>query len=245
MATLKPLYFDIETVPLYELTDAWMERRPRPDFEHDADGDLVTDDAAKLAEQVWVDQNMKQMALQPEACKMVALNVIMGDGDPKSGWVGELSPKGEPYTEADLLTMFWAWVAQCPRLIGFNCINFDLKVILSRSAMLGVVPTKELYDVKPWESTIIDLMQRRFKGTARETYLSLKALRRLLGFEVPEQYAEVLDNTGGDIEGLYLQFIGGDDAEALRVLKLYGELDVWTTKKLAQLWSGYFFQRIE
>jgi hypothetical protein len=55
----------------------------------------------------------------------------------------------------------------------------------------------------------------------------------------------VLDNTGADIEQLYLSFVASDDAEALRLLKLYGELDVWTTRELALLYSGYFFQRIE
>lgn len=236
MTTLKPLYFDCETIPNYELTDVFLERRSRPDFEKDP---------SPTAAQDWLDMQAKAMALQPEACKLVGLNVAIGEGDCKSGWVGEPSPTGELYDEAALLRMWWSWAATAPRLIGFNCINFDLNVIRVRSAMLGVAPTRNLFDLKPWQDDVIDLLQRRFKGTPREQYLSLKALRRLLGFQVPGKYAEVLDNTGGDVEQLYLQFVASDDAEALRLLKMYGELDIWTTRALAQHWSGYFYQRIE
>lgn len=237
MATLKPLFFDIETVANYELSDEWMARRPKPEPEGHLGDDL---DALRR----WQDEQLKEMALQPEACKLVGLNVIIGDGEPKSGWAGEMSPKGELYTEGDLLVLFWSWAAQCPRLIGFNCNRFDLHVIRVRSALLGVAPTINLFDIKPWEEKVIDLLERRFKGTPYSQFLSLKALRSLLHFEVPEKYQEVLANTGGDVESLYLRFLAGDD-DALRLLKLYGELDVLTTKMLAQMWQGYYFSRFE
>jgi hypothetical protein len=250
--TLKPLFFDLETIPNYELSDEWLKRRPKPDFESDVNVLTASDaeleeEAIVLAErrQKWTDAEMKSMALQPEACKLVGLNVILGDGEPRSGWVKEVNPKtGEPYEEPDLLALFWNFAAQSPRLIGFNCNRFDLHVIRVRSAILGVLPTIDLYDIKPWDSKITDLLERRFKGVPTAQYLSLKALRALLGFEVPEKYAEVLSNTGGEIESLYLQFLSGD-AEALRVLKLYGELDVWTTRRLAQMFQGLYFQRFE
>jgi hypothetical protein len=230
--TPQVLYFHVETIPNYEISDLWLDRRQRP--EH----------TEEKPESEWLDAQMKAMALQPEACKLVGLNVLIGEGEPKSGWVGETSPTGAPYTEEDLLTLFWQWAATSPRLVGFNCLTFDLNVIRVRSALLGVLPTVNLFDIKPWEDKVIDLLKRRFEKAPRDQYLSLKALRRLLGFQVPDKYAEVMDSTGADIEGLYLRFLSGD-ADALRILKLYGELDVWTTKALAQLWSGYFFQRIE
>jgi len=229
MSQLKCLYFDIESVPAYDRSDLWLSRKEKP---------------ADVDEATWQAEQLKQMALQPEACQMVGLNVILGDGEPKSGWIGELNPKtGEPFSEQDLLVLFWNWAAQCPRLIGFNCLKFDLPVIYTRSALLGVAPTVAFYDVKSWQDTVIDLMQRRF-GHSRD-FMSLKALRRVLELPVPEKYAEVVDNTGADIEELYLNFINSDDWEALRLLKLYGELDVLTTKLLAQLWQGFFFTRIE
>lgn len=245
MTTLNPLFFDIETIANYELSDEWMARRPKPDFESDVDdGSVLGATREALAQTEWLNSEMKAMALQPEACKLVGLNVIIGDGEAKSGWVGEVSPKGDAYTEADLLVLFWSWAAQCPRLIGFNCNRFDLHVIRVRSALLGVAPTINLFDIKPWEEKIVDLLERRFKGTPYSQFLSLKALRSLLHFEVPEKYQEVLANTGGDVESLYLRFLAGDD-DALRLLKLYGELDVLTTKMLAQMWQGFYYSRFE
>lgn len=229
--TLKNFFVDIETTPRYEVSDLWLARKERP---------------ADVEPQAWVEIQMKAMALQPEACQIVGLNVILGnEGEPKSGWVGEINPAtGEAFSEADLLQLFWSWAAQCPRLIGFNCLRFDLPVIYTRSALLGVLPTKAFYDSKPWADDVIDLMRRRFKDASRDSYMSLKALRRVLQLPIPEKYAEVMDNTGADVENLYLSFLAGDQ-EALRVLKLYGEADVCTTRALAQLWSGYFFGRIE
>lgn len=243
---MKPqnFYFDCETIANYELTDAWMARRPKPEFRPSfLDGPFPPDPLP--SEQEWVDEQMKAMALQPEGCRLVGLNVILGEGDPKSGWVGEVNAKtGAAYTEEDLLIMFWQWAAGAARIIGYNCNRFDLHVIRVRSALLGVNPTMNLFNIKPWEDTVIDLLERRFKGVPTAQYLSLKALRRLLGFQVPEKYNEVLENTGGDIESLYLQFLAGD-TDCLRVLKLYGELDVLTTRMLAQMFSGYYYQRIE
>lgn len=231
MATLKTFVFDVETVPLYELSELWTARKPKPDD--------VTD-------QEWSDQQAKSMALSPEACQMVGLNVALGDGEVKSGWVGETNEKtGAPYSESDLLVLWWQWAAASPRLVGFNCNRFDLPVILTRSAILGVPPTVNLFNAKPWENRVVDVMERRFKGVPKDQWLSLKALRRLLRFSIPSKYDEVLDNTGGDIEQLYLRFIGGNDLEALRLLKLYGELDALTTRMLAQLFSGYYYQRID
>ncbi len=234
MAQLKNLIFDIETTPDYARSDLWAQSMRWP-----SDADKLTPEARSELEAA----HLGRMALQPEACQIVGLNVILGnDGEPKSGWVGEVSPQGVAFTEADLLNLFWTWAAQSPRLIGFNCLRFDLPVIYTRSALLGVAPTKEFYDVKPWQDGVIDLAQRRF-GHSRD-WLSLKALRRMLELPVPEKYAGVVGNTGGDIEDLYLQFMAGDQ-EALKTLKLYGELDVVTTKELARLWQGFFFGRIE
>lgn len=236
---LKNLFVDIETISDYSRTDAWergIETPPPP-------VGATEEEIAFLASQ-HKDRMMRRMALQPEACQMVGLNVIVGDGDPKSGWVGEPHPQtGVPYTEADLLTLFWTWAAQSPRLIGFNILRFDLPVIYTRSALLGIQPTVAFHAEKPWSDRIIDLMLRRFQYS--RDFMSLKSLRRVLQLPVPVKYAEVADNTGADVEELYLDFVGGDDGEALRLLKLYGELDAWTTQALARLWQGYFFTRIE
>lgn len=236
------LVMDIETTPDYSRSDLWLAGQTKPQFVENAPDPSWS---FPVAEQAWIDGQMKKMALQPEACMMVGLNVIKGDGPPLSGWVGEpRKDSGEPWTERQLLELFWSWAAECPRIIGFNCLRFDVPVIKVRSAILGVLPTCDLTNLKPWETRVLDLLRLRFNDSNRDSYMSLKALRRMLQLPIPEKYAEVIDNNGGDVETLYLRFMSGDQ-DALRLLKLYGELDALTTKLLAQHWSGYFYQRID
>lgn len=230
------LFLDMETCPDYSRSDLWL-----------AGKEFTSATGEENEYQAWLNAQMKAMALQPEACMIVGLNVALGDGECKSGWVGEPSPTGDIYDEAALLRLFWSWAASAPRIVGFNILKFDLPVIYTRSALLGVAPTRAFYDAKPWQNEIIDLMARRFQYQSKDQYMSLKALRRVLQLEVPEKYQEIFDNTGADVEELYLRFLaGGEDAgEALRLLKLYGECDVWSTRALARLWSGFFFPVIE
>lgn len=222
-----PLYFDVETIANFDLYDAW----------------APTEEDTERRRNRSLNEQIKDMALQPEACRLVGMNVALGrEGEPKSGWVGETSLNGTVYTEADLLALWWGWAKHCPRLVGYNINKFDLHVIRVRSALLGVRPTVDLWNLKPWDDRVIDLLERRFRGTPTDQYLSLKKIRRLLCPAVPEIYEEVAGAAGGGVETLYLRWqANSDDAEALRLLKLYGELDVWTTRWLSQMWEGFYF----
>ena len=217
------LYFDVETIPDWE-------REPR--FELTPPEDC--EDAGDWLERV--------MSTSPEYCLMVGLNWGIDNEEPESVWVGE-TIGDKLITEILLLKKFWQLAKASDTLIGFNCIGFDLNVLLVRSALLGVRCPFKLWDEKPWDNHVVDLMVRRFKNVGWRERRGLKQLRRSL-FDTTqppyEAYKGFLANDGADVAQIYQCFAKGDE-KALKVLKGYGKLDIVTTRHIAQLWEGYYW----
>lgn len=230
------LTFDIETtvdtsrLPLFaeDLSEkAWR-----------AVGANVVDDNPEAAAELHTEKVALIGATTPEYCQLIGMNLGVGDDPPRSGWVGEVRDATSlPLTERDLLEAFWNYAAKAKHLIGFNCSRFDLPAIYVRSALLGVEPTVAIFESKPWEYKVLDLMQLRWPYRAGQQFQSLKALRRILQLPVPDEYADLLEMTGGDVGALW----AAGDFETCR---RYGELDVWTTRSLARHWAGYFFPMV-
>ena len=95
--------------------------------------------------------------------------------------------------ERRLLERFWRQ-SQGATLVGFNCLGFDLPVLLRRSLYLGVrAPYFSLNKYRP--GSIIDLMQvLAFQGTL--TYRSLGFYCTRFGITVPDEV------TGAEIAAL-------------------------------------------
>ena len=95
--------------------------------------------------------------------------------------------------ERPLLERFWRQ-SRGTTLVGFNCLSFDLPVLLRRSLYLGVrAPMLTLNKYRP--GSIVDLMQRlAYQGTL--TYRSLAFYCTRFGIVVPD------DVTGADIGAL-------------------------------------------
>lgn len=173
-------------------------------------------------------------ATTPEYLRIIGMNLGVDEDAPRSGWVGEVRNGGEPLTERDLLEAFWSLAKQAKHLVGFNSIQFDLPAIMVRSALLGVEPSRDFTNLKPWENFHIDLMARRWPKFAGAQFQSLKALRRVLALPVPEVYQDLLDMTGADVGALWA-------AGEFEKCRRYGELDILTTTLLCKHWQGYFF----
>ena len=79
-------------------------------------------------------------------------------------------------------------------LVGFNCLSFDLPVLLRRSLYLGVhAPHVPLNKYRP--GRVVDLMQLlAYQGTV--TYRSLGFYCRRFGISVPDEV------TGADVAAL-------------------------------------------
>lgn len=241
------LYFDLETVSDYSRTHLFtpkLGKDAEARMHEEASAFISRGETAPMME-IEARETSRVLSTQAEYCQIVGLNFATDEGAPHSAWVGDVDQQGDPINERTLLDAFWTLAEKSKHIIGFNILRFDLPVILTRSALLGIEPWPGLkyYDAKPWESFIIDLMKKRFANASYNEFKSLKELRRCLQLPIPEEYQEVAAMAGDSIEELYLKFCAGDSA-ALETLKLYGKLDIITTRELARLWSGYFMPHL-
>ena len=147
--------FDIETAPLADAAVYLPPPKPRANLKDPAkiEADLAEKTAALL----------EKAALDPDLCRIVAAGWDC-DGQAESAVCEDAAH------ERDLLDRFWKQSVGAT-LVGFNCLSFDLPVLLRRSLYLGVrAPLFSLNKYRP--GSIVDLMQRlAYQGTL--TYRSL------------------------------------------------------------------------
>lgn len=168
-------------------------------------------------------EQRKKMSVTPEFCRIVAFGWAVGGGDVNSIVVdvnGDLDLQ-----EKKILIAIWDLIKNCGPVVGFNILGFDMVVVIVRSIIHGIIPTRNFANVKPWDqSSIIDLMLCRFpKGGA----MKLKALLRLYGIEPP----------AGECDGSQVEELARTDPEKLGE---YVRSDVWLSRELHRKWMGYF-----
>lgn len=128
--------------------------------------------------------------------------------------------------EVKLLEEIWWSIAQARTLVGFNILHFDLPVILVRSALLGITPSRRI-NLSPYRNTeVCDLMMARWPKGGQ---MKLKAMARSLGIEIP-----AYDCDGSQVEHLYKT-----DPDKLRA---YVTSDVSVTRDVHRTLSGYFWE---
>jgi DNA polymerase elongation subunit (family B) len=177
------IVFDIETAPLAEAVD-YIEPAEAPANYKDPEK-IAAAIAAKNAE------NLSKCGLDVDLCKIVAVAVQNEDMDRPCVWL-----TATENDERDVLRRFWLMAASA-HLIGFNCLGFDLPVLLRRSLYLGV-PTPRIAIDKFKHPQVTDLMQvLSFNGTLRLRGLSFYAKRfgiavedELTGAGIAEAVAE-------------------------------------------------------
>ncbi len=177
----------------------------------------------------------KLLATTPEFCRIVALGFARDDDDPEAllaerkgdGATAEANAELDDEAERKLLCTFWAECSRtyCRSVCGYNVAGFDLPVILTRSALLDVEPTR-MFDLRPFGSRdVLDLMKLRF-GTGRAA--KLKDLARWLGIDIP----------AGDCEGSQVLGLWQSDPAKLRQ---YVASDVVIVRRLHERLAGYFW----
>jgi hypothetical protein len=137
------------------------------------------------------DDRIKLLSTTPEYCKICAIGVAIGNEEVRSFVINDRNPVANKdvheISERDIILSFWNRITSCSPLIGFNIASFDIPVILARSAILGIQPSRQL-DLSPWGSDVCDLYLKRFGprgNTSRERPGKLKELCRLYGISVP------------------------------------------------------------
>lgn len=205
-----PIVFDLETAPIADAAD-YLEPSSAP--ANYKDPEKI---AAYLADAQQ--KALDKAALDLDLCRIVAL------GFDDSTLTSQLEPTiytmplGEPEERA-MLREFWAKVGDRP-LLGFNCLAFDIPVLLRRSLYLGVEPRPFVMS-KYKHPGITDLMQvLSFDGLL--PYRGLAFYVKRFGLDVPADA-----HTGSDIGQLVAAGNWPAVAEHCRI-------DVIKTRLLAQ-----------
>jgi hypothetical protein len=164
----------------------------------------------------------KELSLDPERCHIAALGYAVGDGDVQGIAVDERMPEDE------LLQVVWnilqtGWENNSP-IVGYNVIAFDLPVILARSILLGVTPTRSIDLRKYGNPDVVDLMIARFPSGRPK---SLKTLATQYGIEIPCP----------DVDGSDVLTMTPDERAK------YVKSDVVVTRELHRRFRGYFCGR--
>jgi hypothetical protein len=159
---------DIETAPLPDAADYLEAIEPPSNYR---DPEKV---AAYLAEKRA--EQLERCSLDPDLCRIVAV-----------GWWRERESQPttatvETQDEAALLKTFWQHVEQ-GHLVGFNCIAFDLPVLLRRSLYLGLTaPTIQCDRFRhPRVTDVLQVLSHH--GALR--FRSLDFYAKRFGFDVP------------------------------------------------------------
>ena len=168
------LAFDIETCPMPTCAEYLTDAIEAPSNYKDP---------AKIAAYIE-EKRQKQIAdagLDLDLCEVVAIGwalpSVQGDDDRIYAQTRETT------SEADMLSGFWRFVQAVQResgnLVGFNCLSFDLPILLRRSLYLGVPVPKIPLDKYRHEGVIDVADVLTFNG--RMTWRSLSFYARRFG----------------------------------------------------------------
>jgi len=175
----------------------------------------------------------KLLATTPEYCRIVALGTgewWSTDSRSTHGFIAtNANNETDDSAERALLQSFWAKARTARQIGGYNVLAFDLPVILARSILLGVEPTRKFDLGRPW-GQIVDLMKIRYGNAGFGKPARLKTLARYYGLA---PLAEGCD--GSQVEALYRSGF-----EGLEKLADYVQSDVDLCLRLYSLWTGYF-----
>ncbi len=170
------IVFDVETAPLPEAAAYLPPAEAPANYKDEAKIKAYVEEATA--------KEVSRCALDVDLCRVVAI-----------GWWSET--ESEPsmmhagaVNEREMLMTFWALVGD-RHLVGFNCVTFDLPVLLRRSLYLGVHPPNIALD-RYRHPGVTDLLQLlSYNGALKLRGLSFYAKR--FGFDVAD------DITGADI----------------------------------------------
>jgi len=130
-------------------------------------------------------------------------------------------------SEKEILQMFWHVMRTANKFVTFNGRRFDCPVLMQKSAMLGIRPTKNLMPYRFSKDIHIDLLeQMTFYGAARK--FNLDVFCKAFGIDSPKSHGI----TGHDVAPLFAE---GKFTEIAQ----YCGGDLWATRELYLKWNEY------
>ncbi len=152
---MNTVVFDIETIPV-----------PFDELDEDQQSYLL-----KFAENGEDEEKVKQqMALWAPTNRIVAIGMLSIESGKGAVYFQVSGEVVEPYekdgikyecgTEKEILEKFWKAISFSHKFVTFNGRGFDCPVLMLRSAMLGVKPTKNLAPYRYSTDAHVDLLEQ-------------------------------------------------------------------------------------
>jgi hypothetical protein len=165
------------------------------------------------------ERRISSFGLDPERCTVSLAAFAYDDG-------AITTLLGRHGNEGAVLDEIWDAASAAGIVVGYNIFNFDIKVLLSRSAQLGVKPTRQ-FDLNPWQSPwrspeILDIMVARF---GRDKAKRLKDLGPDLGIEP----------LAPGVDGSMVSTLSDEK------LMEYGDSDIDLTRRVHIKLGGYYW----
>lgn len=216
------MIFDIETIPV----------------PFDSLDDTQQSYLLKFADNAEDEEKAKQqMALWAPTNRIVAIGMLSVESE--KGAVYFQSPekdyepcehngiKYETGTEAEILEKFWKALSFAHKFVTFNGRGFDCPVLMLRSAMLEVKPTKNLMPYRYSSDVHIDLLEQlTFYNAYRKFNLDFYC--KAFGIQSPKAGGV----TGHDVAPLF-------QAGEYEPIARYCAGDLWSTRELYLRWQSY------
>lgn len=249
---MSDVYFDIETIPNFSKSELWddggrssvfdtdlilsqpvaMLKKSLCGLDKDSLNSLLDSEtfgknrssavSAIEGEIKSVGSALKNAGLTPEYNRVVAIGYALDDGE-----IDVLTSDGTDDMEKEIIGRFWQIVGRHNRLIGYNISNFDIRVLVVRSALLGVESSGVYFPdlMNRYSNNVVDLMNARFPFA--------KAMK-LKDLVVASGIAPLVE----DIDGSQVFGLFEDDPE---LLAEYCKSDVYVIRELARKYKGYLY----
>jgi len=219
---MKTIIFDIETIAV--------------DFN-------ILDEASQdyLVKWAKTDEEIKkvkqQMALWAPTNKIVAIGMLSVESEKGAVYYQtenkvikdfeENNIKYSSGTEQEILEKFWQVISHCNRFVTFNGRNFDCPVVMMRSAIQKVKPTKNLVPYRYSTDIHVDLLEQlTFYGASRK--FNLDIFCKSFGIKSPK--ADGI--TGHDVAPMF-------QAKEYEKIAKYCAGDLFATRELYLRWLHY------
>jgi 3'-5' exonuclease len=125
---------------------------------------------------------IKLLSVTPMFCKIVCIGVA-SDGEPQTMTASNADE------ERKMLNWFWLLAEHSRPLTGFNCLAFDLQVILFRSMILGVPVPRLFSQAKYNNADVLDLMNVLYPNGCPKGF-GLKPTCRMLGIDISFDFGD-------------------------------------------------------
>lgn len=219
---MNTIIFDIETIPVdFNLLDEFQQNY-----------------LLKFADSREDEEKTKeQMALWAPTNRIVAIGMLSVESEKgavyfqsKDRVIDEFEESGIKYSagsEKEILEKFWKAISHANKFVTFNGRGFDCPVLMLRSAMLQVKPTKNLMPYRYSVDSHVDLLEQlTFYNAYRKFNLDMYC--KAFGIDSPKGQGV----TGHDVKPL---FEAGEHEKIAR----YCAGDLFATRELYLRWRDH------